>query len=167
MTYKDLIINRYPEIKKQVTLKAFRFGMEPTDLLSAVNERIAVNILNDQFVMQHQNQFWGYIQKIITSCALDLRKRKKDHIELDDCYAKTDCDPELKSSSKMIIASILNDLTTDRQRQIFNEILICGETYRSTAVKLNMNINCVKAAVFRIRNNANRKYRQLYSDAIN
>src|SRR6202007_1598756 len=102
LMFKDLITKEYQGIKRVVNRKAFKFNVNESDLLSAVNEKVSVCANNRDFELAHSSQFWFYINRTASSCALDIIRSYKGQVELtyQDCDANIDL--ELKSSATRI-----------------------------------------------------------------
>lgn len=166
MKHIDVIIDNYPQIQRTVAHKAFKFYVNEQDLMSAVNMRLAVNISNNQFEVMHINQIWGYIHMLINSCAIDIKRRIKHTVELEDCKVAVFNDVDNMLTMRKIIAAILSDITKERDRKAFMEVLVKGCKYEEVATDLGVDLNTLKGIIFRIRKRSIEKYGQAYKQLI-
>lgn len=168
MNYEKLIELNYSAIKKHVLNRAFRFYINASDLQSMVNERLAVGIHKEKFEVSSKSEFWKYIHMIIYSSAVDLKRSHKHVFELlENCDKSFDPNIHDRLSAKVLINKILSEIKSDLNRQVVTEILINGEKYEDTAIKLGLKLGTVKGIVFRSREYCNAKYGKLYKEIIN
>ena len=118
--------------------------------------------------MMHINQFWGYMQNLIYSCAIDHKRRNKTTFELlENCESIIDFNIDNIICAKRLIDKILSGISNPIYRQIIIEVLINGEKYEDTAKKLSISLSTVKSAIFRTRTMANANYKNEYNEIIN
>jgi len=166
MNYKTLITKNYPKIMFHVRNKAFRFYLNESDLLSLVNEKIAVRLNNSNFQFDDDRLFWGYIHKVISSAAVDLKRDEKFWSELENYNNAVEYDLEAILTARVISDHLFSDIKNDLHRDICTEILVHGESYENTSDKLSVPMCVVKNAVFLFRRKSIKKYNQVYQTAI-
>lgn len=164
--FRDTIISEYKNIKSAVRVRAFRYNLNNCDLLSKVNEKLAVNVNNRNFEMEHISQFWLYVNRMINCCALDLVAPKIKTVEL----VAHDVDSGIQLGHAVecnrIISAVLCRIKKPVDRDVFTYVVIDGAKYDEAAAKFDMPINSVKTIIFNVRKMAQNKYNHLYLDAI-
>lgn len=166
MTYQHLITKNYPKIKMYVSTKAFHSNVNAEDLLSRVNERIAVNVANNKFQVIDEKSFFGYIHRIIFTSMIDLKRRQVKHTELENCTVSYDSRIDSNITSKSLVNTIFSEIESDRNREVFYEIFVNGEKYEDVALKMGININHLKTIIYTTRQKIFKKHTKTYREII-
>lgn len=153
----ELIKDNYQKVKTAVNTRAFSYYIDKSDLLSAVNMKLANTIERGLFVGESIEQFWAYVHIIITNAAKDYKKYRKPTIDIDIC---TECqviaqpDYEVRQFSKYVTLELIKKLSRN-ERLVFKSYFIDEMKYEEVAVEVSCSVGYVKAMVFNIRKKAN------------
>lgn len=166
LMFRDLISSEYNSIKNTVRKKSFQYHLNESDLLSAFNEKISVTVSNRNFEMEHISQFWYYINRAITSCAVDLVRRRNDTIELTYQDKLGDFNIETNISAIRIIDCVLSGIKRPHHKEVFIAVVVNGEGYDIAAKRLGVTLANLKTIIFQVRKKAQEKYGKVYLEAI-
>jgi DNA-directed RNA polymerase specialized sigma24 family protein len=134
--FRDLITSEYNTIQQYVRKKAFVFHLNESDLLSAVNEKLAINVNNKDFELNHVSQFRYYVSRTANSCAIDLIRRRGAFVELDGHDRDSGIDLEVTSSAVRIINAVLGGIKRPAHKEVFMAVVVDGENMKLSQLGL-------------------------------
>jgi RNA polymerase sigma factor (sigma-70 family) len=153
----ELIKENYQKVKAAVNTRAFSYYIDKSDLLSAVNMKLANTIERRLFVGDNIEQFWGYINMLITNAAKDYKKSTRPTVDIDictECHVVAQPDYEVRQFSKYVTLELIKKLSRN-ERVVFKNFFIDEMKYEEVAKEIERSVGYVKKMIFTIRKKAN------------
>lgn len=167
MKAEYLIISKIKKIENICRGKAFKFGLEPTDLISHVNEKLCLAIYKHNSTFDHETQFWSFVQILVYNSAVDIHRKRMNFEDIEnhkDSKSTNQKGIDLKNLSKYVTDRLYSEIRKDNHKAVFVDFFINDLKLQDISDKHCISLETVKGIIFRIRNKANQNYRHLYDE---